>query len=60
YSNQFSNHPEVRSGLKEVIKRLEPDLNKQARAMNEIKLYTDKHGEFGNALTRKAVHASLP
>ncbi|CAK9156352.1 unnamed protein product [Ilex paraguariensis] len=36
YSNQFFNHPEVRSGLKEVIKRLEPDLNKQARAMNEV------------------------
>jgi len=32
----FSTHPEVRAGLKEVIKRLEPDLNKQARAINEV------------------------
>ena len=26
----------MRNGLKEVIKRLEPDLNKQARAINEV------------------------
>ena len=32
----FSTHPEVRNGLMEVIKRLEPDLNKQVRAINEV------------------------
>ena len=36
YSKQFSNHPEVKLGLKEVIKRLEPDLDKQAKTMNEV------------------------
>ena len=36
YSKQFSHHPEVKLGLKEVIKRLEPDLDRQAKAMNEV------------------------
>ena len=36
YSKNFSTHSEVRNGLKEVIKRLEPDLNKQTRAINEV------------------------
>ena len=35
YSNQFSHHPKVKIGLKEVIMRLEPDLDRQAKAMNE-------------------------
>ena len=30
------NTREVRRGLKEVIKRLEPDLEVQAKAMNEV------------------------
>ena len=33
---KLSTHLEVRNGLKEVIKRLEPDLNKQVRAINEV------------------------
>ena len=36
YSKQFSHHPEVRLGLKEDIKILELDLDKQAKAMNDI------------------------
>ena len=36
YSEKISTHPEVRNGLKEVIKRLELDLNKQSRAINEV------------------------
>ena len=36
YSKQFSHHPEVKIGLKEVIKILEPDLDRQAKAMNEV------------------------
>ena len=36
YSNHFSNHPEIKIGLKEVIKRLEPDLDRQAKAINEV------------------------
>ena len=36
YSNKFSNHPKVKLGLKEDIKRLEPDLDKQAKSMNEV------------------------
>ena len=36
YSSNFSNHPEIRAGLKEVIKRLEPDVQKQALAINEV------------------------
>ena len=29
----------MRNGLNEVITRLEPDLNKQARAINEVIIY---------------------
>ena len=36
YSKQFSHHPEVKLELKEVIKRLKPDLDRQAKAMNEV------------------------
>ena len=36
YSKNFSAHPEMRAELKEVIKRLEPDLNKQARVIDEV------------------------
>ena len=36
YSKQFSYHPEVKIGLKEVIKRLKPDLDRQTKAMNEV------------------------
>ena len=36
YSKYFSNHPKIKIGLKEVIKILEPDLDKQAKAINEV------------------------
>ena len=36
YSKQFSHHPEDKIGLKEVIKILELDLDRQAKAMNEV------------------------
>ena len=36
YSKYFSNHPKIKIGLKEVIKRLEPDLDKQKKAINEV------------------------
>ncbi|KAL0412117.1 UNVERIFIED_CONTAM: hypothetical protein Slati_3801400 [Sesamum latifolium] len=51
---------EVRRGVKEVIKRLEPDLIVQANAMNEIRLFVEKLGEFGSPLARQAVSTSLP
>ncbi|KAL0408401.1 UNVERIFIED_CONTAM: hypothetical protein Sradi_1774500 [Sesamum radiatum] len=51
---------EVRRGVKEVIKRLESDLIVQANAMNEIRLFVDKLGEFGSPLARQAVSTSLP
>ncbi|RVW99434.1 hypothetical protein CK203_038411 [Vitis vinifera] len=60
YSKHFSNHPEIKVGLKEVIKRLEPDLDKPAKAINEVKLFVDGQRELGSALTKKAVNQSLP
>ncbi|RVW84813.1 hypothetical protein CK203_048616 [Vitis vinifera] len=60
YSKHFSNHPKIKVGLKEVIKRLEPDLDRQAKAINEVKLFVDGQGEFGSALTKKAINQSLP
>ncbi|KAL0296220.1 UNVERIFIED_CONTAM: hypothetical protein Sradi_6674100 [Sesamum radiatum] len=51
---------EVRRGVKEVIKKLEPDLIVQANAINEIRLFVDKLGEFGSPLARQAVSTSLP
>ncbi|RVW85526.1 hypothetical protein CK203_044098 [Vitis vinifera] len=60
YSKHFSNHPEIKVGLKEVIKRLEPDLDRQAKAINEVKLFVNGQGEFGSALTKKAINQSLP
>ncbi|XP_027090325.1 uncharacterized protein [Coffea arabica] len=53
------NTREVRRGLKEVIKRLEPDLEVQAKAMNEINTIVNKIGEFGRALAIKEVARSL-
>ncbi|KAL0444506.1 UNVERIFIED_CONTAM: hypothetical protein Slati_2173300 [Sesamum latifolium] len=51
---------EVKRGVKEVIKRLEPDLIVQANAMNEIRLFVEKLGEFGSPLARQPVSTSLP
>ncbi|XP_051133269.1 uncharacterized protein LOC127252924 [Andrographis paniculata] len=51
---------EVRKGVKEVIKRLEPDLDIQVKAMNEINIFVNKIGEFGSALAIRAVSTSLP
>ncbi|RVW90681.1 hypothetical protein CK203_038851 [Vitis vinifera] len=53
YSKHFSNHLEIKVGLKEVIKRLESDLDRQAKTINEVKLFVDDQGEFGSALTKK-------
>ena len=36
YSKHFSNHLEIKIGLNEVIKRLEPDLDRQAKAINDV------------------------
>ena len=36
YSKHFFNHPKIKIGLKEVIKRLEPDLDRQEKAINEV------------------------
>ncbi|XP_051149227.1 uncharacterized protein LOC127263948 [Andrographis paniculata] len=51
---------EVRKGVKEVIKRLELDLDIQVKAMNEINTFVNKVGEFGSALAIRAVATSLP
>ncbi|KAL6310539.1 hypothetical protein AAG906_024557 [Vitis piasezkii] len=55
----FLQPSEIKIGLKEVIKRLEPDLDRQAKAINEVKLFVDDQGEFGSALTKKAINQSL-
>ena len=36
YLKHFSNHPEIKIRLKEVIKKLEPNLDRQAKTSNEI------------------------
>ena len=36
YSKYCSNHPKIKIGLKEVIKILEPDLDRQEKAINEL------------------------
>lgn len=36
YSKHYVDDDEVRTGLKEVIKRLEPDVEKQVKAINEV------------------------
>ena len=36
YSKYFSNHLEIKIGLNEVIKILKPDLDRQAKAINEV------------------------
>ncbi|RVW37559.1 hypothetical protein CK203_073924 [Vitis vinifera] len=46
--------------LKEVIKILEPNLDRQAKAINKVKLFDDGQGEFGSALTKKTINQSLP
>ncbi|RVW32407.1 hypothetical protein CK203_109279 [Vitis vinifera] len=56
----FLQPSKIKVGLKEVIKRLEPDLDRQAKAINEVKLFVDGQGEFGSALTKKAINQSLP
>nr|CAN59935.1 hypothetical protein VITISV_001877 [Vitis vinifera] len=50
---------EIKVGLKEVIKRLKPNLDRQAKAINEVKLFVDGQGKFGSALTEKAINQSL-
>ncbi|RVW22577.1 hypothetical protein CK203_098976 [Vitis vinifera] len=59
WEGQLHRHLHAAVGLKEVIKRLEPDLDRQAKAINEVKLFVDSQGEFGSALTKKAINQSL-
>ncbi|RVW91561.1 hypothetical protein CK203_046150 [Vitis vinifera] len=60
WEGQLHRHLHAAVGLKEIIKRLEPDLDRQAKAINEVKLFVDGEGEFGSALTKKAINQSLP
>ena len=36
YSKYFSNHSEIKIGLKDVIRILELDLDRHAKAINEV------------------------
>ena len=36
YSKYFSNHLKIKIGLNEVIKRLEPDLDRQEKTINKV------------------------
>ncbi|XP_034688120.1 keratin, type II cytoskeletal 1-like [Vitis riparia] len=57
---EFSNHSKIKVRLKEVIKRLEADFDRQAKAINEVKLFVDGRREFGSTLTKKEINQPLP
>ncbi|RVW93685.1 hypothetical protein CK203_028918 [Vitis vinifera] len=59
WDGQLHRHLHATVGFKEVIKRLEPDLDRQAKVINKVKLFVDGQGEFGSALTKKAINQSL-
>nr|XP_027093590.1 uncharacterized protein LOC113713992 [Coffea arabica] len=54
------NLDEVRRGLKNVIAKLEPNLDAQVDSINEIKIFADKKGGFGSAIVARALPKSLP
>ncbi|XP_027174366.1 uncharacterized protein LOC113773978 [Coffea eugenioides] len=53
-------HAAVRRGLKNVIAKLEPNLDAQVDSINEIKIFADKKGGFGSAIAARALPKSLP
>ncbi|RVW76001.1 hypothetical protein CK203_052802 [Vitis vinifera] len=60
YSKHFSNHPEIKVGLKEVIKRLEPDLDRQAKAINEMSGYEKERSLFYHLIIWIGLDKGLP
>ncbi|KAJ8424740.1 hypothetical protein Cgig2_027773 [Carnegiea gigantea] len=49
---------EVRTGVQNVIMRLEPDVDKQIKAMRQVFLYKDRMDTFGTSIAQRAI-ASL-
>ncbi|KAL6345486.1 hypothetical protein AAG906_017207 [Vitis piasezkii] len=55
WEGQLHKHLHIAVRLKEVIKILKPDLDRQAK----VKLFVEGQGEFGSALTKKIINQSL-
>ena len=55
YAQSFVMDDEIRIGLKNVIKRLEPDLDVQIKALNELDIFGTRQGSFGDTLAQNAV-----
>ncbi|KAJ8443064.1 hypothetical protein Cgig2_004269 [Carnegiea gigantea] len=46
---------EVRTGVQNVIMRLEPDVDKQIKAMRQVFLYKDRIDAFGTSIAQRAI-----
>ncbi|KAL7200287.1 hypothetical protein ACSBR1_032251 [Camellia fascicularis] len=51
---------EVMDGLKKLITRLEPNMDAQVKATNQLLLFRDKHETFGTLLAQRAWKQSNP
>ncbi|GMP30914.1 hypothetical protein CsSME_00005353 [Camellia sinensis var. sinensis] len=51
---------EVMDGLKKVITRLEPNMDAQVKATNQLLLFRDKQETFGTPLVQRAWKQSNP
>ncbi|KAL5997080.1 hypothetical protein ACLOJK_008008 [Asimina triloba] len=58
YANTYEEADEIRVGLKNVIKRLEPDIDRQINAINEIQIYELGMGSFGEPIAKAAIRKS--
>ncbi|KAJ8436366.1 LOW QUALITY PROTEIN: hypothetical protein Cgig2_017162 [Carnegiea gigantea] len=51
---------DVRTGVQNVIMRLEPDVDKQIRAMRQIFLYKDRMDSFGSSIAKRVITSLMP
>ncbi|KAJ8422506.1 hypothetical protein Cgig2_030841 [Carnegiea gigantea] len=51
---------EVSTGVQNVIMRLEPDVDKQIKAMRQIFLYKDRMNSFGSSIAQRAITSLMP
>ena len=51
YSHQLGNRTDLLTSVKDIIKKLEPNVNVQVQALNEIKYFWDELLSFGQPHT---------
>lgn len=59
-NHDIGNDQELQKGLKNVISRLERDIEREVKALQQIQLYKDRTDSFASASAQKAIKLMDP